>query len=110
MKKSEQEKINNLVIEAIDNFNTEATLQGVRNWKRLRSCSAQVGETDNYYVLQSYNTLIAVIDKRTNTLYDFLRFVYGYTSTSAQHISKFDKDYCNKSIRYWGCSERYTYR
>ena len=37
----------------------------------------------------------------------FLRAVYGYTSTSAQHISKFDKDYGRGT---WGCKERVTYR
>ena len=61
--------------------------------ERLHKCSAIVIETPNYYVLQSYNTIIACIDKNDNTLYDFLRVVYGYTATSAQHISKFYQDY-----------------
>ena len=50
---------------------------------------------------------MAAIDVRTDTLYDFLRYVYGYTSTSAQHISKFSKDY---GMGKWGCANRLTYR
>ena len=68
--------------------------------RKLRSCSAVVHETDNYYFLQSYNTIVAFIDKSTDTCYDVLRLVYGYTSTSAQHIAKFRHDYGNGK---WGC-------
>lgn len=75
--------------------------------KRLRSCSAIVWETEHYYILQSYNTHVAVIAKTTDTLYDLLRCVYGYTATSAQHISKFEKDYCRGK---WNCETRLTYR
>lgn len=67
---------------------------------RLRSCSAWVYETTNYYFLRSYNTIIACIEKTTDTCYDVLRMVYGYTSTSAQHIAKFRRDYGSGK---WGC-------
>ena len=67
---------------------------------RLRSCSAWVYETPNYYFLRSYNTIIAFIDKTTDTCYDVLRLVFGYTSTSAHHIAKFRHDYGNGK---WGC-------
>ena len=60
-----------------------------------------------YYVLCSYCTIGAIIDTRTDTLYDFLRYVYGYTATSAQHSAKFDKDYGRGK---WGCTNRLTYR
>lgn len=80
---------------------------GLSDWKRLRSCNAMVAETNRYYILQSYNTLVAFIDKTTDTLYDVLRYVYGYTATSAQHISKFEKDYCQGQ---WHCESRYTMR
>ena len=63
--------------------------------KQLRSCTAWVFTTDNYYILLSYGTYIACIEKATGAAYDVLRYVYGYTSTSAQHISKFIKDYGN---------------
>ena len=67
---------------------------------RLRSCTACVYETSNYYYLRSYNTIIAFIDKTTDTCYDVLRLVFGYTATSAQHIAKFRQDYGKGK---WGC-------
>jgi len=76
-------------------------------WKRLRTCTAEVCETENYYVLRSYNTIVAVINKASDTLVDLLRYVYGYTSTSAQHIRKFSQDYgkgkwrCSKELRWY---------
>lgn len=75
--------------------------------KRLRNCQATVYTSDRFYVLQSYNTIVAFIDRDTDTLYDVLRFVYGYTNTSAQHIRKFEKDYCG-SI--WRCINRMVWR
>ena len=87
--------------------NAIAELNSPCTYKRLRTCRALVWETEHYYILQSYRTLIAVIDKSTDTLYDVLRYVYGYTPTSAQHISKFEKDYCRGK---WNCEMRLTYR
>ena len=112
MKKSEQLAINEQVLTLVNDFNTTNNYTG--NFKRLRSCSAEVApvidaETGEliYYVLRSYRTIVAAIDVRTDTLYDFLRYVYGYTATSAQHIAKFDKDYGRGK---WGCTNRVTYR
>lgn len=73
---------------------------------RLRTCTAWVYETKDYYFLRSYNTIVAFIDKSTDICYDVLRLVYGYTPTSAQHISKFDQDYGQGK---WGCKERKTW-
>ena len=107
MKKSEQKLINERCMVAYDNAIEEMENEGIIDVKRLRSCSAVVIETDNYYILRSYSTIIAVIDKTFDTLYDVLRVVYGYTNTSRQHIAKFDKDYGSGS---WGCTERLTAR
>lgn len=60
---------------------------------RLRTCTAWVYETSRYWILKSYNTIVAVISKDTGICYDVLRIVYGYTATSAQHIAKFAHDY-----------------
>lgn len=98
MRKQEQYEIN---VAAMDIFEsailelnrTEALYHASVEWKRLRSCTAYVAETENYYILRSYNTLVAVIEKGSDTLADVLRVVYGYTSTSAQHIAKFRHDY-----------------
>lgn len=107
MKKQEQLAINEKVLEIMNR--TECYLKTAKEveWHRLRSCQAYVANIDNISVLRSYNTIIAVIDHTTDTLYDFLRYVYGYTATSAQHIAKFNHDYCNG---YWGCENRLTYR
>ena len=61
--------------------------------KRLRTCQAMVFEFEDCYILQSYHTLVAGIRKDTGEEFDFLRMVYGYTATSAQHIAKFFADY-----------------
>ena len=98
MRKEEQYAINRECLEAITECN--ANKGNFITSKRLRNCSAVVLEYENYYILQSYDTLIAFIDKATDTLYDVLRYVYGFTSTSAQHISKFKHDY---GADKWGC-------
>ena len=103
MKKSEQKLINERCNIAYE----EAINEPVIDMERLRTCTAWVEETPNYYRLRSYRTLIAVIAKDTDTLFDCLRTVYGYTATSAQHISKFEKDYGRGT---WGCQERLTAR
>lgn len=95
MKKSEQLAINEKVL---DNFlsvlHTKFYKNGdIVNSKRLRTCNAVVYETRNFYVLKSYNTYIAVINKDSHICYDALRYVYGYTSTSAKHVAKFKNDY-----------------
>ena len=99
---------NNSIIEkewniAYNDFQSNAIIAS----RKLRSCSAVVHETDNYYFLQSYNTIVAFIEKSTDTCYDILRLVYGYTATSAQHIAKFRHDYgsgkfgCEHEIRWY---------
>lgn len=72
--------------------------------ERLRTCQAMVYETEHFFILKSYDTFVAVVCKIDNSRIDVLRYVYGYTATSAQHITKFFNDFtpCN--------SPRYTYR
>ena len=57
---------------------------------KLYSCNAEIWECMGILALVSYGTPIAVY-ARDGSLYDCLRVVYGYTATSAQHISKFKK-------------------
>lgn len=106
MKKSEQMRINELCEIMWNSAMTEYCNQ-VTPWIRLRSCQAWTAETEHYIFLKSYQTIIAVIDKTTDTLYDVLRGVYGYTPTSAQHIAKFNND---MGAGKYGCESRYTYR
>ena len=60
----------------------------------FRYCKATVGRVGKYIYLRSYNTVVAFIDTVTGIGYDILRTEYGYTSTSAQHIAKFFRQYC----------------
>ena len=103
MKKEEQKKINRIVLSVLDRIGLDGTPQYT---DRLRSCSAKVYETEHFYLLLSYNTFICAIEKETKYVYDFLRYVYGYTSTSAQHISKFMRDYAGSFFD----AVRLTYR
>ena len=107
MSKKEQALINEKVIAMVDKYNEEVKKNVLHHGKRLRTCQAYVYETPSFYVLRSYNTVVAIIEKSTDTCYDFLRVVYGYTNTSAQHICKFCQDYGRGA---WGCKERVTYR
>lgn len=105
MKKVLQQNINTVCLrefnrafdEAIDNAK-----RGKENKKRLRTCTAWVYETENYFLLKSYSTYIACIDKHDLVLYDVLRYEYEYTNTSAKHISKLCNDY--------NVTNRLTYR
>ena len=94
MKKLDQIYENGIVLNEYENMRK----QGMQYIGKLRSCKAEVWATDDYYVLRSYSTIVAIIDS-DGRLFDFLRYVYGYTATSAQHISKFAHDY-NATIRY----------
>lgn len=92
MKKEEQITINHDVLCAIDYYNQELTATG--NCHRLDSCqawwrdiiNAKTGEVVGT-ILISYNTMVAFTIN--GVMYDFLRYVYGYTATSAKHIAKF---------------------
>lgn len=107
LSKKAQIEANKEVLMAVDRYNEEVKGTVLHHGTRLRSCQAYVYEIRSFYVLRSYKTVVAIIDKSSDICYDFLRGVYGYTATSAQHISKFDKDYGRGT---WGCKERVTYR
>ncbi len=94
-KKQQQQRINAKVEQAWEKAYNEFQDDCVYSNERLRYCSAWVIETGRYIFLQSYNTIVAFYDKQTDELYDILRLVYGFTSTSAQHIAKFRNDYCH---------------
>ena len=93
---------NILCTSAENSINLEMESYGVRRIGQLRTCKASVYETKNWFILRSYRTIVAAIHKDTHIGYDFLRYVYGYTATSAQHIYKFFADYDADKI--------YTYR
>lgn len=68
--------------------------------ERLDFCQAWVYQTKGYTYLISYNTIVAFIDDNGN-MYDVLRLVYGYTNTSAKHISKFRGKFRHVSEHTW---------
>ena len=96
-----QEHINEMCLDVYGKASDEYFI-GEFNVKPLRRCTAEVLETPSFFILRSYNTVVAVIDKCTGSTWDVLRMVYGYTATSAQHIAKFSNDYGN--------GKRYTWR
>lgn len=102
-----QKQENDEIESMVEFFNEYFRSSSYGTAKRLRTCTATVYTSDRFYVLQSYNTIVAFIDRETDTLYDVLRFVYGYTSTSAQHIRKFEKDYGGST---WGCTNHFVWR
>lgn len=101
MKKAEQRAINTKVDHAIERYNAITKSGDLKKLCRLRTCKATVYESSSYLVLQSYNTVVAIIDKDNMELYDFSRYVYGYTATTSKHIAKFANDYgITQSSRY----------
>ena len=92
MKRFEQVNMNIAIENEVEKIVAEF-YNGNKFGKPFRSCNAWVYETENYFILRSYNTIVAAIHKESKIMYDFLRAVYGYTATSAQHISKFRHDY-----------------
>lgn len=104
MNKSEQDVINKQAEQIFKSAIRELGVYALCGLKgeRLRSCQAQVIETQNYYILQSYQTYVACISKGTGKCADVLRKVYGYTSSSAKQIAYFKSDY--------GANETFTWR
>lgn len=58
-------------------------------WHQLYNCKGCFCDIDRWTFLKSYDTIVAVFDHYHFRLFDVLRYVYGYTATSAQHIAKF---------------------
>lgn len=110
MRKQEQEIINhyaeNAFKEAAEYLVIARNNDGILDSKRLRTCSARVFDTKEYYFLKSYQTIVAFIKKDSGEIFDILRYNFGYTSTSSQHISKFIHDY----TEYPWTNPRYTWR
>lgn len=85
-------KIDEELIEFIVACNSDY-LQAPIMFLNDRSNNALVIETRTHYLLQSYDTIIASINKETKVCVDALRYTYGYTRTSAKHVKKFIRDY-----------------
>lgn len=97
---AENEKVNAILNERDNTPYSKAVAR--ETLTRLNTCQAWTYEAGYFAVLISYNTEVACIDMRTGICYDYLRKAYGYTATSAQHISKFMKKF--------EATEKVTYR
>ena len=99
IKNSIQKAINDEVISAMGkmwkDYLAQEPITGYAksSWKRLRTCNAYVLTLDKWFILKSYDTIVACVSRETGITFDFLRFVYVYTATSTQHIAKFANDY-----------------
>lgn len=90
MKKTNQLNVNDTILEALDEYNKYCETANCTAPHRLDYCAAETFKVGSRYTtLRSYNTIVAFYDHDTNILYDVLRYVYGYTATSAKHITKF---------------------
>lgn len=99
MKKEAQKVVNALCEDAVNK-----SIEYMRDlWmmpesvERLKTCQAWILHYEKYDILKSYETYVALYDKETDTFYDVLRYSYGYTATSAQHIAKFYNKVCKES-------------
>ena len=108
MKRNAQLVINERVQNVCNAVYDEYNAHSIISIEKLRHCTAEIIETPTWYILRSYNTLVAAVDKRTNYGYDFLRLVYGYTATSAQHIAKFFHDYGVRGVGGIGIEMRWV--
>ena len=100
MKKIEQLQINIAAERIIDIIFGEMWADNIEYIGRLRTCSAHVYKVGENYLLKSYNTWVAAIyrEETVPIFVDFLRYTYGYTNTSAQHITKFRYDYWKETV------------
>ena len=69
-------------------------------WKQFRSFSADYKVCYNGdIILKSYATIVAAIPATNpDTCFEFSRVVYGYTSTTNQHISKFANQFNARKV------------
>ena len=113
MTKAELKANNALVLRMLDEADDFLSkLEHRGRWLRFRHCTASYqpnrdeSRQHELFLLCSYDTIVALvaIDRETNryTCVDFLRYVYGYTSTSAQHISKFFYDFADTPVKKHG--------
>lgn len=95
----EQERQNEQCRIAMDTIESHIDNNVFTHWKPLYHCQAAYAvfaereDRTHWYALRSYNTIVCIAcydtDRKRLIVYDLLRWVYGYTATSAQHIAKF---------------------
>lgn len=91
MKKNEQLEVNAYVENISNDINALLRTVYPSNWHRLYNCKAEWTQAGDWMILRSYSSIVAAYNVNTDELFDFLRLVYYYTATSAQHIAKFHR-------------------
>lgn len=69
--------------------------------ERLDYCQAWTYQTKGYAFLVSCEAIVAFVYDNYN-MFDVLRLVYGYMTTSAKHIAKFRNKFRHVSEHTWG--------
>ena len=108
MKKNEQIEVNSYVENIVNDINALLRTKSPVAWYGLYSCKADWAIVGDWMLLRSYTTIVAAYNRETDEFFDFLRLVYGYTATSAQHIAKF-RDYC-RSVSGMRMARGYDYQ
>lgn len=98
-KLAEQARQNEQCLIALHTVDSHMDNNVFTRWQRLYNCNAKYAvfaereDKTHWIALRSYNTVVCVAcydtDHKRLIIYDVLRWVYGYTATSAHHIAKF---------------------
>lgn len=91
MKKDEQREINQIIESEYEGMRQTLRECTKSRIGRLYSCKADMWYSGRYIILYSYESIVAFYNTTNGRLIDNLRMTYGYTVTSAQHITKFHK-------------------
>ena len=94
------QKIENEMVEKAWEKAQKVWIKGRKKVERLNHCQAWVYQTNGYYFLVSYKTIVAFIDDSGN-MFDVLRLVYGYKATSVMHITRFRNKFSYLSEHTW---------
>ena len=103
MTKKEMQKQENMLVENAWKIAKPAWFSQsieIDETERLDCCQAWWYKQEDIFFLVSYNTCVAFIDENGN-MYDILRLVYGYTTTSAKHIAKFRNQFSHIPEHTW---------
>ena len=110
MLKENQKAINGICREREKAVSKELSSIDKIKWKQIDNCQAWYTETENYYILKSYETVIACISKNNSYCYNFMHYVFDFSclefgnryskrpgATSSNHVRRLCKIYETKT-------------
>lgn len=89
MKKAYQIAFNRAVEYQFERFNGITDPWELKEVTDLHICPPTVYQTFAFIALCSRGKIVAIIDKKDMTLYDFSYYVYGFSVITAMHIACF---------------------